>query len=88
MTKDKKPRYQINISIAQHKFLTDVLKASISVGDCRLRGLNVEFDDYEGLNAFQGRLRRMSIETTRAYVTMNSIDNKITAAVAAEKVIL
>jgi hypothetical protein len=30
----------------------------------------------------------MSIETTRAYVTMNSIDNKITAAVAAEKVIL
>jgi hypothetical protein len=53
------------------------------MGDCAVRGLTLEFEDYEGAQAFRNKVFSLGSSSTRAYISMNAIVDKIDAAIVA-----
>jgi len=77
----------IELSPAQYRFLGELIETHKALGDCTERGFTLTFADYEGANVFHRKVFGLKIASTRAYVTMVSIEKKLNAAIllAADK---
>lgn len=71
----------IRLSVAQTRFFPDEIKAGAAVGDCALKGLELTIYDYEGAQAMLGRFFRKTTPTTRAYISMAAVTDRLNKAI-------
>ena len=85
--------FKITLSPSQSKLFREEIKLHESLGDLRLTwryplpgasiptSAHLHFDDYEGVEAFRRAIYRRGVASTRAYVSVQSVIDKIDGAV-------
>ena len=73
---------KLTLTIPQIDFFRAEIRDGQSMGDCKLSGLTLVMEDYDGANSMVRRFMQKSHTTTREYTTWNSVVDRLNVAIA------